>query len=310
MAAEKVSLVTTFLNEQASIGEFLESVKAQTRPPDEVVLVDGGSRDRTVETVRQAVGDDPRFRLIEKPGNRSVGRNAGIETATGAIIAVTDAGCRLDAHWLEYIVAPLEADAAVGVASGYYAPDARTLLEQAVAAATVRTAGEENPETFLPSSRSVAFRKATWRKAGGYPEHQKYNEDTPFDLRMKAAGARFAFEPRAVVHWRQHPSLWRVFRQFYGYAVGDAQERIWFPHYTKAYAVFGVLVALVIAGIFAHRVWWGVLGVTALYWLRYTLRSKRRGFGWLASLLSPLVMATVDKAHVLGYAAGRLRRSR
>jgi hypothetical protein len=123
-----------------------------------------------------------------------VGGNTGIEAAAGSLIAVTDAGCRLDPRWLEYIVAPLEADASAEVASGYYAPDARTLLEQAVAAATVRTAGEEDPQTFLPSSRSVAFRKETWRSARitafGSTRHAKHKPaDDPNLAALVESGA-------------------------------------------------------------------------------------------------------------------------
>jgi glycosyltransferase involved in cell wall biosynthesis len=303
-----VSLVTTCVNEEAAIAEFLASVCAQTRQPDQIVIVDGGSTDRTAAILREAAARDPRLRLIEKPGNRSVGRNAAIEAASGPLIAMTDVGNRLDAKWLETIIAPLERDESADVVAGFYTADARSLMERAVAAATMPAASEVDPDTFLPSSRSVAFRKEIWRAAGGYPEDQWHNEDTPFDLRMKAAGARFVFEPRALVYWRPQGRLGSVYRQFYRYALGDAQERIWFRHYTKAFALFGIAVALIVAGVFAHLAWWGLPGLALLYWLRYTARSKRRGYGWAPSLLSPLVMATQDAAHVLGYIAGKLRR--
>jgi glycosyltransferase involved in cell wall biosynthesis len=304
-----VSLVTTCINEEANIAEFLASIRAQTRRPDEVVIVDGGSSDRTAEMIRQAAASDPSLRLIEKPGNRSVGRNAAVAAATGPLIAMTDVGNRLDPHWLELLVAPLQGDESVGVVGGFYAADARTTMERAVAAATMPAASEVNPDTFLPSSRSIAFRKEFWRKAGGYPEDQWHNEDTPFDLRMKAAGARFVFEPRALVYWRPQGRLGRVYHQFWRYAVGDAQERLWFRHYAKAYALLVAVAALLVAGFFARAAWWGLPALALLYWLRYAARSKRRGYGWAASLLSPLVMAAVDAAHVVGYAAGKLRRA-
>jgi len=177
-----------------------------------------------------------------------------------------------------------------------------------VAAATVPSAGEVNPDTFLPSSRSVAFRKTVWSQAGGYPEDQWHNEDTPFDLRMKAAGARFVFEPAALVYWRPQRRLPRVFHQFWRYAVGDAQEGLWFGHYTKAVALLAVVIGLAVGGAFLPALWWGLPGLALLYWLRYFLRSRRRGHGWLPCALSPLVAAIVDAAHLIGYATGKVRR--
>ena len=52
----KVSLIATVLNGAEHIEEFLGSLEAQTRAPDEVVIVDGGSTDGTLQLVRRAEG--------------------------------------------------------------------------------------------------------------------------------------------------------------------------------------------------------------------------------------------------------------
>ena len=51
------------------------------------------------------------------------------------------------------------------------------------------TRDEVDPATFLPSSRSVAFRKAAWAAVGGYPEWLDYCEDLVFDLSLRERGA-------------------------------------------------------------------------------------------------------------------------
>src|SRR5512143_802375 len=104
----KVSLILTVLNEGASIRKVLDSLRAQTRPPDEVVIADGGSRDDTVAILRDyaAAGRLP-LRVVETPGaNIAQGRNAAIRLTTGEIIAVTDAGVRCALDWLEKLTAP------------------------------------------------------------------------------------------------------------------------------------------------------------------------------------------------------------
>ena len=87
----KISLISTVLNEARSLPALLDSIAAQTRPPDEVIICDGGSTDGTLELLRA----ERRFplRVIERPGsNISQGRNAAIAQASGDVIASTDAG--------------------------------------------------------------------------------------------------------------------------------------------------------------------------------------------------------------------------
>src|SRR6266576_3934199 len=119
----KVSLVATVRNAEPFVREFLESVRAQTRQPDEVVIVDGGSTDGTAEILR-----DADVTLIEEPGaNIARGRNVGIGAATHDVIAVSDADCVLASDWLERLLVPLERGADVSM--GAYRARANGFLE-------------------------------------------------------------------------------------------------------------------------------------------------------------------------------------
>jgi len=301
----KVSLVSTLLQEGQGIAEFLESIRLQTRRPDEVILTDGGSTDGTVDIIHGYKTELP-LQLIVLPGcNRSQGRNAAIKRATGDVIAVTDAGCRLAPAWLEKITAPIERGASV--VAGYYEADARSLRERAVAAATIPLVREVKPDVFLPSSRSLAFRKEAWEKVGGYPEDLGHNEDTAFSRELRGTGGAFVFQPDAVVYWRPRRSLGSLFVQFYRYAVGDGECGFWFPHYAKAYLVGTVFVALAAVGAVQWEAWLVLGALALLYCMRYAVRSRRRGAGYIASVFSVPAMITVDIAHLFGYTFGRLR---
>ena len=90
----KVSVVLTVLNESGSIRAVLDSLAAQSRPADEVVVCDGGSRDGTLAVLHEYAARLP-LRIIEAPGaNIAQGRNAAIRAASGEVIAVTDGGVR------------------------------------------------------------------------------------------------------------------------------------------------------------------------------------------------------------------------
>ena len=105
----KVSLVSTVKDADADIHGFLASLHAQTRAPDETIVVDGGSADGTIEALNQ----DPTITVISEPGaSISRGRNLGIEAAAHDVIAVTDADCVLDPSWLERLLGPFEGSGA------------------------------------------------------------------------------------------------------------------------------------------------------------------------------------------------------
>ena len=87
-----VSLIATVKNEGEALRPLLDSIIDQTRPPDEVIICDGGSTDSTVAVLEEYRRWLP-LRVIVAPGtNISQGRNRAIEAAGGDIIAATDAG--------------------------------------------------------------------------------------------------------------------------------------------------------------------------------------------------------------------------
>ncbi|MBM3209136.1 glycosyltransferase [Candidatus Shapirobacteria bacterium] len=283
----KVSLVTTVLNEEKTIKSFFESVLDQTGKPDEVVIIDGGSEDTTLKKVRKfkSSNDQNNFQIKiwqVRGANRSVGRNEGIKRATGEIIAVSDAGCVLDKNWLENLIKPFS-DPAVAIVAGFYQPLAKTIFEKCIACYTCAREDQINPENFLPSSRSVAFRRAAWEKVGGYPEELNYCEDLVFDQRLKDAGLKFAFARDALVFWPQRKDIWQALTQFFHYASGDAEALYW-PHLRKIGLVYlRYLIGLIcliwlplgflvigLLGYFAFAVWKNYRYVRhplALFWL-------------------------------------------
>lgn len=309
MPRRTVSLITTVLNEAESIGPLLQSLADQNRQPDEIIICDAGSRDGTANTIQEWVADGfPARLIVENGANRSRGRNRAIEEATGEIIASIDGGCIAGRDWLAKLIAPFELDDPPDVVAGYYEPDTESPIEDAIAVATVPASAEVDPESFLPSGRSVAFRQDAWQRVGGYPEYVDYAEDTDFDLRLRSAGCRFQFAPDAVVHWRMQSNLWTVFRQFFRYSRSDGELGHWFLHYRKAYLGFLLFVLLSVLTATGSQLAPVILVAGFLaYWTRYVVRARRRGAEWVASLVAPGVSLTVDSAHLIGYSLGFLR---
>lgn len=314
-----VAVVATVLNEAATVGELLASLEGQTRRPDEVVLVDGGSTDGTWQALRRAAAGDPRLRVLRERCNISRGRNLAIAASTAEVVAVTDAGVRLPPHWLEELLRPFAAGCPPDVVGGFFHADARTTFEVALGATTLPLAEEIDPERFLPSSRSVALRRTAWERVGGYPEWLDYCEDLVFDLQLRCAGHRFTFNPRASVYFRPR-STWRAFfLQYYRYARGDAKARLWPLRHLARYAAYLAGPAVLAAALHAarQRRWQqATLCALALFtagggYLRRPVRRfavhschwpPRRRLAGL--LLLPLLRAWGDLAKMCGYPVG------
>ena len=103
---------------------------------------------------------------------------------------------------------------------GFYRSAPRSRFERLSDCLNMPDADEIDPDRFMPSSRSVAFRRPVFEQVGGYPEWLPVGEDMWLNHQMVAAGARRRFAPDAIVRWRLQPDLRSFARQYYGYAGG------------------------------------------------------------------------------------------
>jgi glycosyltransferase involved in cell wall biosynthesis len=284
---------------------LLQSLAAQTHAPDEIVIVDGGSTDGTHQRLL-AWQDRLPLRVLSVPGcTISRGRNVAIAASTADLIASTDAGVRLAPDWLAALQARLSPD--VDVVSGFFVPQADTTFERAMAATVLPALADVRPRRFLPSSRSVLFRRGAWQRVGGYPEWLDYCEDLVFDLALQGAGCRFAFAPEAIACFRPRGSLGAFFRQYFRYARGDGKAGLWFGRHAVRYAVYALATVLARGG----PIGWLVLLAGGLAYTRRpyqrlgALMREASASEWARAVaLVPLIRLVGDVAKMLGFPLG------
>lgn len=330
MRAERVqvSVITTVYNEADAIERLLTSLAAQSRPPDEIVVCDGGSRDSTVAQIEAwaATTKIPVKIIVEAGANISRGRNLAIAASQGPIIAATDAGVRLDRRWLEHLVAPWQTGSEAPLAvAGFFVPDVEGPFQSAMAATVLPLEEDINPERFLPSSRSVAFTKAAWANSGGYPEWLDYCEDLIFDFAVNGLQperkSAFVWAPQARVYFRPRTTLCSFWTQYYRYARGDGKAKLFPKRHLIRYVTYGV----VLPALVGHALWSGfarwlgwvalLLGVVAYCrrpWQRlYVVGQSLSTLAWIeAALWVPVIRAVGDLAKMAGYPVGRWWRAR
>lgn len=238
-----ISLVLTCLNERDSIGELLDSIQQQRIVPHEVVIVDGGSTDGTLDIIKNhplshsrkfglIVISDPKFSLAG--GSRSpvaAGRNEAIRNCSGDCVIVTDGGCKLDPFFvvrmMEVIAKNMDS-----MVFGRTHEVCTTALHHAITVIS----GEQRH-----SSRAVGFHRYLWEMIGGYPEVSLTAEDTLFNKRLQDAGIPFVIAEKAVVYWKPRDTVKSILKQSYRYAKGDGINALRFAMYAKKLLKWGII---------------------------------------------------------------------
>jgi len=241
--------------------------------------------------------------VIRKGASRAKGRNIGILNSNSNIIAVTDAGGYPKKDWLEKITAPF-VNPKVKVVSGYYQAQAMTVFEKCVVPYFLVMPDKITPSMeFLPSSRSVAFRKLIWKKVGGYPQRFLYNEDLVFDYNLKKAGVSFYFESEAQVVWFPPKNLFQAARKLFRFAWGDTQAGIPRPKVKLIFLRYGVGLFL-----FGFRFYQILIFSVSLYFLWAIWKNFRYARFSQALFWLPVIQATSDLTVMAGIVLGRLTR--
>jgi glycosyltransferase involved in cell wall biosynthesis len=312
-----ISVVVTVRNDRAALAELLDALAAQDRAPDEVVVVDGGSDDGTLEMLQARGG----LTVVELPGaNISAGRNEGVRRAAHERIACTDAGCRPVAGWLAALAGALED---VEFAAGVYRVDGRTPFERCLAVAvypSIEEIGLSSPlvtyshrlfgrgfEARLATGRSMAFTRGAWEAAGGFPEDLYAGEDVAFSSAVVDGGANARLVPAAEVAWRPRPT-WRANARMYRtYARGDVRRGSRKRHALRALA-WAAAPAVAAKGPRLARAAVG-LGAAA-YFLLPALRAHRERLPVREWWRLPLLIAMKDISQCAGAAQGVIDESR
>lgn len=310
-----ITVIATVLNEGDNIHHLMQGMLRQTRQPDEIIIVDGGSHDQTVEIIQSYADRLPLRVLVEAGCNISQGRNLAIREAQGDILAITDAGVRLTDTWLERITQPLLDSDSVTVSCGFFQADPHTTFEVAMGATVLPLANEIDPQTFLPSSRSVALRREAALEVGGYPEWLDYCEDLIFDLRLKATQPPFAFVADALVYFRPRPTMKAYALQYYRYARGDGKADLWRKRHAIRYITYLMMLpSLLVLALTVHPAFWLVLTAGVGIYLEKPYQRlpavmqtapDRSPLAWVyAALLIPVIRVVGDVAKMIGYPVG------
>jgi cellulose synthase/poly-beta-1,6-N-acetylglucosamine synthase-like glycosyltransferase len=321
----RISVVVPVRDEEESIRALLDALLRQKRRADEIIITDGGSKDRTAEIIDEYARRDERVRLIRAgaalPGR---GRNLAAARASFDWLAFVDAGTRPADDWLEVLAEEAERDHSVELVFGAWEPRVENFFEECAAVAYAYEPPVERDGVRIspPCVGSSLVRREVWREVGGFAEDLRSGEDILFMERIGERRFRVAYAPRAVVRWNAPPTLWRTFKRFAVYSRHNLRAGLWRQWHAAIVGRYALLLVAALPALAFGARW--LACVVALWLLMLAARAvaasyRKRGiipasFGRNALRLVALVpfIFTIDAATLLGalywLVADKLRR--
>ena len=226
-----VSIVILNWNGKQHLKECLLSLKKQTYKNLEVILVDNGSTDGSVDYIKDNFGDF--VKLIENKANLGFaeGNNIGIRNSSGKYILLLNNDIKADPLWAEELIKVAESDDKIGMCackilswddSGVIDSAGLSIYKDGLSRGRGRLEldnGQYNSqeEVLCPSGCAALYRREMLDQVGGFDEiFFIYSEDTDLGLRARLAGWRCVYVPQAVVYHRYScaSSAYSLFKAF------------------------------------------------------------------------------------------------
>ncbi len=272
-----VSVVIPVRNEASYLRGAIEAFQSQRYPHDrlEIIAVDGGSTDGTIEAMALEAQLDPRVRLLGGPGvNTPTAMNVGIAAASGSLVAASGGHGKTDPQFLGLAVGHLQADSTLGAVGGLIVPAGEGPKARAnmIARFSVFGVGRGVYTTshrlqYVDTVQWGVYRKEVLEKAGLYDPDLQFGEDEELNYRIRQVGFRILFDPAMRITYFARSTFKGLFRQYRNY--GRARVRVLRKHPSffrlKHVVPSAVVVALIASLVVAPFLWQITVVTYAIY---------------------------------------------
>lgn len=339
-----ISLISTVLNEEDSIRDFLESILNQSLLPDEIIIVDGGSKDRTYEILKEYEKKYSFIKVIQERGaNIARGRNIAIKNSSGIIIVTADAGCKYDKDYIKEITKPLLKYILSNIekfnikkdeflkylkskgidikelenieegefVQGVYYPLYDNKFGKYAGFMLVKDPKKQYKVPSRTSARATAYFKYIWEEIKGYPENYVTGEDTRFHLEILNKKYKWVMNENAKVYWKMPKDIKEFYKKFEKYAIGDVLQGNIFKY--KRLLIFFIgfwilIFILILSLILNFKLFIFIISLIILYLLYLAVRYYIKTKDPLTIIYIPILELTRRLAYQIGFIKGLYKK--
>ena len=322
----KIAVVIPTLNEELYIENCLNSVLSQSFPFGEmdIMVVDGGSSDKTRDIVATFCQAHHNIRLIDNPKKiQSVAFNIGVKNSTAPYIVRLDAHSTYNEKYIELSIKHLVENEQLGNSGGVcniqarspkLVPEANAILNKVrfgIGGAAFRVGAEAG---FVDTVPFGAFPRKVIEKIGGMREDLARGEDNEFNNRIRNAGYKIYLDPEVVCTYYSRDTFGGSVKQMYsnGLSIGKLlhldRSSVSLRHLVPLAFVLS-LIATLLAGIFWAPALYLFAGIFALYLFANLIATVSAccKFGWRFFFILPCLFLSVHCAYGWGTIRGLLR---
>lgn len=231
----KLSVYIPCYNAAAYLEQSLAGLLNQTRPPDEILVIDDGSSDNTAEVASRFP-----VRVVRHAQNKGLAaaRNTAFANASYDLVGAIDADVVPSPDWLEHLLKHFDDPSVAGTGGRLIEAFKATHADLWRATEMSQDLGIEKIDIEWPSHRCLGgfgtiLRKSAVQALGGYDVQYRTNyEDVDLNRRLVQARHKLIFEPRAVAYHQRRDSLRSVVRtswrwDFWTHYFNGGYNQIW-----------------------------------------------------------------------------------
>ena len=297
------------------IKKLILSIINQDFDVDEIIISDGGSKDKTIDIINQLQKQHTKIKLSGRKGFcRGAGRNSAIEYSKNKIIALIDSGTIADKYWIKKLYTKLNSTDA-SVIFGSIKSNYDDLISRNIANIIY---GRNNfDETLSFSVSSMIMEKKVWSKLGKFPESKRGSyvvEDLRFINSIKSSEFKYKTEKQAIVYWELPNSFIKIYKRYKEYSIGAIENnyaKTWHSKVLKNYTYLFFFICLIsyFIGVIENIILLPLIILRSFFYIRNKEKYRTKYFTkFIDYICTSFILLIIDFCAIIGFVEFKFKK--